>query len=198
MELDRQQLESPMVQDIVQEGELPGRGRRIFHLIRAPIFGAEGQVDYIMTSATDIADERARMDDLRLEQATRRAQRGKVGMAVMFIDLDDFKKVNDTFGHDVGDLLLQEVASRLQNCVRSSDSVGRLGGDEFAIVVEDAHLPDYAVQIAERIVAAVATPFILDGQRVTSAASVGIAIYPNDGTDAATLLKNADAAMYQA
>lgn len=340
LDLDRQLLASPMVQEIVQMRDLPGKGRRIIHLIRAPLFGAEGQVEYIMTSATDITEERARTDELRLaskvfettadaivisdaddrvvmvnaafskltgydaqamvgkildespfgpidvaeakarderldrdgfvaaevprvrkdgtplslwltascvrsadgtirnyvrvftdisplketqrkleqlasidsltglpnrrllndrlEQAAHRAQRSNKGMAVMFIDLDGLKKVNDTLGHGVGDLLLQEAASRLQKCIRLSDSIGRLGGDEFAIVLEDARNRADATQIGERIVAAFALPFVLDGHCVTTAASVGIAIYPNDGTDAATLLKNADVAMYKA
>jgi len=340
LDLDRQLLESPMVQEAVQVRDLPGKGRRIYNLIRAPLFGAEGQVEYIMTSATDITEERARTDELRLaskvfettadaivitdaddrvvminaafskltgydareivgkildespfrpldvaeaqardarlnrdsvvtaevprvrkdgtplslwltascvrnadgtirnyvrvftdisllketqqkleqlasfdtltglpnrrllydrlEQAARRAQRSNKGMTVMFIDLDGFKKVNDTLGHDVGDLLLQEVALRLQKCIRLSDSVGRLGGDEFAMVLEDTQAPADSVQIAERILAALASPFVLGGHPVTAAASIGIAVYPKDGTDALTLLKNADVAMYRA
>ena len=134
----------------------------------------------------------------RLEQTLRRTQRSNDGMAVMFIDLDGFKNVNDTYGHAVGDLLLREVASRLQKCIRSSDSVGRLGGDEFGIVLEGARLPAEAAQIGERIVAAMAEPIVVEGHRLTVAASIGIAIYPDDGTDAATLLRNADAAMYAA
>jgi diguanylate cyclase (GGDEF)-like protein/PAS domain S-box-containing protein len=134
----------------------------------------------------------------RLEQAARRAQRSNKGMTVMFIDLDGFKKVNDTLGHDVGDLLLQEVALRLQKCIRLSDSVGRLGGDEFAMVLEDTQERSDSIMIGERILAALAAPFVLGGHPVTTAASIGIAIYAKDGTDALTLLKNADAAMYRA
>jgi diguanylate cyclase (GGDEF)-like protein len=119
-------------------------------------------------------------------------------MTVMFIDLDGFKKVNDTLGHDVGDLLLQEVALRLQKCIRLSDSVGRLGGDEFAMVLEDTQERADSIQIAERILAALASPFVLGGHPVAAAASIGIAIYGKDGTDALTLLKNADVAMYRA
>jgi diguanylate cyclase (GGDEF)-like protein/PAS domain S-box-containing protein len=340
MEFDRQLLASPMAQDIVQVRDLPGTEPRIYHLLRAPIFGGAGTVDYIMTSATDITEERAHTDELelaskvfettadaivisdtddrvvmvnaafskvtgydareivgeildespfgpldvaeaeardqrldrdgvvtaevprvrkdgtplslwltascvrnadgairnyvrvftdisllketqqkleqlasfdtltglpnrrllhdRLEQAARRAQRSDKGMTVMFIDLDGFKKVNDTLGHDVGDLLLQEVALRLQKCIRLSDSVGRLGGDEFAMVLEDTQERADSVRIAERILAALAAPFVLGGHPVTAAASIGIAIYGKDGTDALTLLKNADVAMYRA
>ena len=340
MEFDRQLLASPMVQDIVQVRDVPGQESCIYHLLRAPIFGAEGQVDYIMTSATDITQERARMDELelasrvvettadaivisdaddrvvmvnaaftkltgydaheivgkilaespfrpidvaesaarmdrqlrdgfvtaevsrfrkdgtplslwvtassvrnpdgslrnnvrvftdisllketqhkleqlasfdsltgvpnrrllhdRLEQATYRAKRNKKEMAVMFIDLDEFKKVNDTLGHDVGDLLLQQVALRLQKCVRLSDSIGRLGGDEFAIILEDTQQPEDAMIVGERILATFAAPFVLDGHRVAATASIGIAIYPEDGMEPAELLKNADVAMYRA
>ena len=108
----------------------------------------------------------------RLEQTTRRTQRINNSIAVMFIDLDDFKKVNDTYGHAVGDQLLWEVGSRLQKCIRSSDSVGRLGGDEFGIVLEGARLPAEAAQIGERIVAAMAEPVVVEGHRLTVAASI--------------------------
>ncbi|MEO8847214.1 MAG: diguanylate cyclase [Casimicrobiaceae bacterium] len=134
----------------------------------------------------------------RLDRALVRAQRNKGAMALMFIDLDGFKDVNDTLGHDTGDMLLRQVASRLEKCIRTSDSIARFGGDEFAIVLEDANLPDDAVLVGERIVASLVEPFHLNGHRVTTAASIGIAIYPQDGSDAATLLKNADIAMYEA
>jgi len=339
MELDRQMLASPMVQDIVQVLDLPGKPARIYHLVRGPIFGADDRVDYIMTTAADITGERARTDELqlaskvfettgdaivisdaddrvvmvnaafshltgfdaedivgkilaespfrpldtdeskarmerqlrdgfvtaevprirkdgtplslwitascvrnadgtvrnyvrvftdisllkatqqkleqlasfdtltgvpnrrllndRLEQTLRRMQRRNDGLAVLFIDLDGFKNVNDTHGHAIGDLALQAVASRLQQCVRSSDSVGRLGGDEFAIVLDGARLPADAALVGERIVAAMAEPLVLEGHHLTLAASIGIAVYPDDGTDAAGLLRNADAAMYE-
>lgn len=340
VDLDRQLLESPMVQEVEQVRDVPGKGRRIIHLIRAPIFGADGQVDFIMSSATDITRERARNDELRLaskvfettadgimmsdsddrvvmvnaaftkltgygaqeivgktlaespfrpidvpesdarmdqlhrdgyvtgevprfrkdgvplslwvtascvrngdgtirnyvrvftdisllketqqkleqlasfdaltglpnrrllhdrlEQALLRAKRHHGSMALMFIDLDGFKEINDTLGHDIGDLLLREVAIRLASCIRASDSIGRFGGDEFAIVLEDASLPSDAEQIGARIVAAFVAPFDLADNVVRMAASVGIAIYPSDGVHAAALLKNADVAMYAA
>jgi len=340
VDLDRQLLASPMVQDVEQVRDMPGKGRRIYHLIRAPIFGADGQVDYIMTSATDITEERARTDELslaskvfettadgimlcdaddrvvmvnaafskltgytaqeivgmtltespfrpidvaesmvraerlhregfvtgevprfrkdgtplslwitascvrnadnsirnyvrvftdisllkeaqrkleqlasvdtltglpnrrlvldRLEQALLRAQRHRVSTAFLFVDLDGFKEVNDTLGHDIGDLLLREVARRLATCIRASDTLGRYGGDEFAIVLEDAALPGDAILVARRIVAALAVPFMLDGHHVRTTASIGIAVYPREGEDAMTLIKNADVAMYAA
>ena len=338
--LDRTLLDSPMVQEAVEARATANRGQRLFHFVRAPIFGPDDQVDYIMTSATDVTDDRAltaqlrlaarvfettadgimltdaddriimvnaaftrltgyapdellgktlmessfrpidpvesdaRMDQLhhqgfvtgevprfrkdgtplslwvtatvvrdgdgritnyvrvftdisllkatqekleqlasfdtltglpnrrllhdRLRRALLRAERNETRMALMFIDLDGFKKVNDTFGHDIGDLLLRGVASRLQKCIRASDSVGRFGGDEFAIVLEDAALPNDARRIAERIVTSLAMPFHLDGHDVRIGASIGISLYPTDGIDAGTLLKNADLSMYKA
>jgi diguanylate cyclase (GGDEF)-like protein len=145
---------------------------------------------------TGLPNRRLLLD--RLEQAAKRAQRNNIGLAVMFVDLDGFKNVNDTLGHDVGDLLLREMAKRLQKCIRLSDSIGRLGGDEFAIVLEKGQIPADAAHVGERIVAALADPFILDGRSFTISASMGVATYPHDGTDATTLLKNADVAMYSA
>jgi diguanylate cyclase (GGDEF)-like protein/PAS domain S-box-containing protein len=338
-ELDRQMLASPRVQDIVQVHDSPDKPARIYHLVRGPIFGDDGKVDYIMTSAADITEEVTRNDELqlasrvfettadaivisdaddrvvmvnaafskltgfdaadivgkilaespfrpldveasnarmqrqlrdgfvtaevsrirkdgtplslwvtasfvrnpdgtlrnhvrvftdisllkatqreleqlasfdtltgvpnrrllndRLEQTLRRMHRRNDGLAVMFIDLDGFKNVNDTHGHSIGDLALQAVASRLQRCVRSTDSVGRWGGDEFAIVLEGARLPADAALVGERIVAAMTEPLVIEGRELAIAASIGIAVYPDDGTDAAGLLRSADAAMYQ-
>jgi diguanylate cyclase (GGDEF)-like protein len=145
---------------------------------------------------TELPNRRLLQD--RLVQGLLRAERRKVSMAVMFVDLDGFKGVNDTLGHDVGDLLLREVARRLSTCIRASDTIGRIGGDEFAVILEDALLPGDAEQIGERIVAAFTAPFMLKGQLVRTSASIGIAIYPQDGVDGESLLKNADVAMYKA
>jgi diguanylate cyclase (GGDEF)-like protein/PAS domain S-box-containing protein len=134
----------------------------------------------------------------RLNQALLRASRSKRRVGLLFLDLDKFKEVNDTLGHDIGDQLLREVAVRLEKCVRGSDSLCRLGGDEFTIVVENATLPVDAIRVAERIVQALVTPFVLSGHEVKTTVSVGVAIYPDDGTEAATLIKNADVAMYRA
>lgn len=133
----------------------------------------------------------------RLELAIRRGHRWHKGAALLFIDLDGFKEVNDTIGHDVGDLLLREVSARLLQSVREVDSVSRLGGDEFTVVIEDA-LVDDAVSVAQRILQALAEPFLVAGHPLASSASVGIALFPRDGVDATTLLRNADAAMYKA
>ena len=129
----------------------------------------------------------------RVEQALRDAHQGG---ALLLLDLDRFKDVNDTFGHEVGDLLLEEVAVRLAAAVRAEDTVARLGGDEFAVLVHaDERL---ARSLAERLQASLTAPFILGGQALNVGASVGIARFPADGRDAATLLRRADIAMYAA
>jgi len=121
---------------------------------------------------------------------------GRAG--VMFIDLDRFKSVNDMLGHSVGDELLAQAGRRLLECVRPDDVVARLGGDEFAVVLPHFGSTEQAEQIARRVVAALAEPFMLQGQQLFVSASVGIAAWPDDGDDAATLLKSADTAMYSA
>jgi diguanylate cyclase (GGDEF)-like protein len=131
----------------------------------------------------------------RVSHALARAPRRQYAVAVLFIDLDNFKNVNDSLGHASGDRLLIEAAARLGRCVRQGDTIARLGGDEFAILVEDAeHLPDI-VQVAERVTAALAQPFPLDGKEVFASASIGIASHTGEeSTD--DLLRNADVAMY--
>ncbi|NDP43595.1 MAG: diguanylate cyclase, partial [Aromatoleum sp.] len=339
-EWDRELLASPMVQEVMKAVDVAGRGRRIIRGIHAPIFGADGAVEYLMSIASDVTEEQASADDLRLaskvfettadgimltdgddrvimvnpafsrltgygpgeivgqtlaespfrpidpaasearmvrlhsegfvtdevqrfrkdgtplflwvtgtcvrdaagaivnyvrvfsdisplkeaqrkleqlasfdtltglpnrrllddrlDQALRRALRLGGGAALLFIDVDGLKEVNDTYGHDVGDLLLQDIAARLRECVRASDSVGRYGGDEFVIVLEDGARAADALCVCQRIVAALADPVDVGGHRVRRGASIGIALYPQDGTDGATLLKNADVAMYEA
>ena len=120
------------------------------------------------------------------------------GFAVLFIDLDQFKAVNDTYGHPVGDRLLRAAAERVQACVRQGDTVARLGGDEFAVVQVGVTEPNDAAELAGRIVRALGDPFELDEHRVLIGASLGIAVAGSDGTSADTLLKNADLALYRA
>ncbi len=135
----------------------------------------------------------------RLLQAVHIAKKSqKKQLAVMFIDLDRFKWVNDTMGHEAGDLLLKEVALRLNACVRDTDTVARLGGDEFTVIMTQInHILDTQT-IAKRILKSLSTPFMLKEQEVSIASSIGIASFPKDGLDAETLLKKADTAMYQA
>jgi diguanylate cyclase (GGDEF)-like protein/PAS domain S-box-containing protein len=134
----------------------------------------------------------------RFSQTLKQALRNGWQVGVLFIDLDRFKIVNDTLGHAVGDKLLVQVALRLQQCVRADDTVGRLGGDEFAFVLANLTRPDDAALIAQKVVRGLSEPFDLEGQEVYVSASLGIAVYPADGSSAETLLKNADTAMYRA
>ena len=133
-----------------------------------------------------------------LPQAIARAAESGTMAAVLFIDLDDFKSINDTLGHAAGDELLQSASRRLASAIRVEDKLARLGGDEFTIVLERVETPE-VIHVAERIVEAMAEPFVLDnsGRRIVHA-SVGISLYPHDGTNIATLLRHADAAMYRA
>jgi diguanylate cyclase (GGDEF)-like protein/PAS domain S-box-containing protein len=134
----------------------------------------------------------------RLSQAMAMAHRHGTKLAVLYLDIDRFKHINDSAGHTAGDRLLQSIAERLLGCVRSSDTVSRQGGDEFVILLcEVAHAQDAAVT-AEKMLAALSEPYRIDEFELHASASIGIATYPQDGTSAEGLLKNADAAMYQA
>jgi diguanylate cyclase (GGDEF)-like protein/PAS domain S-box-containing protein len=134
----------------------------------------------------------------RLRCALANARRGRGTLAVLFLDLDHFKFVNDSLGHAVGDRLLVEIARRLKHCVREVDTVARVGGDEFVIVLEHLHQRADAVAIVDKIHAAFAPPIDIDGRELHASASLGIALHPEDGEDAETLMRNADTAMYQA
>lgn len=134
----------------------------------------------------------------RLSIALAQAARDRMHLAVMFLDLDRFKVINDTLGHAVGDLLLRGVAQRLQGCLRESDTISRWGGDEFTILLPSLHQIEEATTIAQRILAVMKPDFALEEHTLHISTSVGIAIYPSDGQDAETLLKNADAALYRA
>ncbi len=137
------------------------------------------------------------LDD-RIHQAIARAPRNENSVALLFLDLDGFKGVNDSLGHPVGDKLLQQVANRLEKCVRTSDTVSRQGGDEFVVLLSEvAHSEDAAVT-ATRILRAIAEPYFIEENELHLTASIGVSVYPDDGLDAETLTKNADTAMYQA
>lgn len=134
----------------------------------------------------------------RLEQAIQRAQRHKHRFAVCYLDLDAFKTINDSLGHEAGDGLLLQVSKRLNTRIRNSDTLARIGGDEFVAVLDAIKSQEEALWLAERILATLNEPIMLSGRRFFIGASMGIALYPNDGEDAGILLKNADIAMYRA
>ncbi len=140
---------------------------------------------------------RALLSD-RLERAMLGAARGERQLAVMFLDLDRFKTINDSLGHQTGDHLLKEVASRLCGAVRASDTVARLGGDEFVVLVPGLRGSIETVSVAEKIIEALDTPFSVEGRLLHITPSIGICLYPDDGADVDTLMRHADAAMYHA
>jgi diguanylate cyclase (GGDEF)-like protein/PAS domain S-box-containing protein len=190
----------------------------LIHEVAAPLRGRDGNISGAVAVFRDVTEARkltsqlvyqANHDPLthlpnrhllkdRLHHAISCAQENCQSLAVLFLDLDHFKPVNDTLGHAAGDALLKAVVERLKGSVRKADTIARLGGDEFVIVLEA--LPDEksAVAIAGKILATLASPFSLEGDRFSITGSIGIAFFPGDGEDAATLLKNADAAMYSA
>ncbi len=139
----------------------------------------------------------------RLQQTLIKAKRHKLKPCVAFLDLDNFKYINDTFGHAAGDDLLKEAARRLTRCARGSDTVARLGGDEFLLILDDAnntkgHQPESGVRhVAERIIESFAKPFVIEDQELNITPSIGFAIYPKDGEDSNELMRHADAAMYR-
>jgi len=195
----------------------PGGGRWLF-FTAAPLHGADGKVVGAVETLQDITERKQYEEELRhsanhdaltglvnrrmlidrLNHAIACAKRDISGVAVLFIDLNNFKTVNDTLGHDAGDRLVRQVADRLSDSLRDVDTIARLGGDEFVVLVY-GHLDDHIVtRVMTRIQQTLATPFDLDGNEVYVSSSIGAAMFPRDGGDSGTLLKNADAAMYRA
>lgn len=134
----------------------------------------------------------------RLKQALTIARRDNEFVALMFLDLDHFKNINDTLGHEVGDQLLKMVAKRLESCLRGSDTISRQGGDEFIILLPEMHDHFAPAEVAEKLLAAASAPYEIGLHEILATVSIGIAVYPDDGDDAETLTKSADAAMYHA
>ncbi|MDO8930878.1 MAG: EAL domain-containing protein, partial [Rhodocyclaceae bacterium] len=136
--------------------------------------------------------------EVRLDQSLAESRRNGSSVAVMFLDLDRFKNINDTLGHPVGDLLLIEVARRLRQAVRASDTVARLGGDEFVVVLPGLESADVATTVAGNILASLAQHYLIEGNELHSTPSIGISFFPQDGEDVGTVMKHADTAMYHA
>ena len=156
----------------------------------------EKQIQHLATHdlLTNLPSMRLARD--RLSVALNMARRYKKAGALMFVDLDGFKAVNDTLGHDAGDYVLKQVAQRLLSCVRETDTVARFGGDEFLIIATEINFPENAAQIAEKVVQLVSQPVIFNGQQVFVGTSIGIALFPDHGEDMDQLIKQADKAMY--
>lgn len=159
---------------------------------------AEERIEYLATRdvLTGLPNRLLLTD--RAGQAIAAAARSKEKLALLFLDLDRFKHINDSLGHHTGDALLCSVATRLTDTLRRTDTLARLGGDEFVILLEGLHDTAYAASVAGKVCADLAHPFTVAGQTLNTSSSVGISIYPDDGGDFGSLLKNADAAMYHA
>ncbi len=202
-----------------QEVTLPrGGGRRVLFTSKTPLFDDAGQVVEVITASLDITELKRAQAEMRrqvdhdpltdlpnrsvyrrhVENALKRARRRESRCAVLMVDLDRFKGVNDAFGLTAGDQLLKAVAERLAACLRETDVIGRLGGDEFVILQTDIRGQDEAELLARHICDSFGEPFIVEGEEMHISASIGITLFPADGHSADRLLKNAELAMYRA
>lgn len=183
-----------------------------------PIKDADGHITHFVATGRDITqrmqvqerlEHMAHHDALtslpnrtlfhdRLRQVLAHSRRRNVRAGVVFLDLDEFKEVNDRFGHDCGDRLLQGLAARLRAAVREGDTVARFGGDEFAVLLDEIVTDRDIVTVADKLLRATAEPHVIDGREILITASLGVSVFPNDAEDANTLLKHADVAMYRA
>lgn len=159
---------------------------------------AESDLRFVATHDTLTALPNRAMFGERLSQALAQARRYNRRLAVLFVDLDGFKEVNDSNGHDVGDALLKEIAARLRACLREGDVIGRIGGDEFVVLIEEYGDEDRLAMIGQKILDTVSRPVVMRGVECRVTSSVGISAYPRDGKDSQTLLRSADNAMYRA
>jgi diguanylate cyclase (GGDEF)-like protein len=190
----------------------------VFMTVKLPLRRDDGSIHALCGISTDITERKdieehmqhlAQYDALthlpnralfndRLKQAMSVAQRNKSRLALMFIDLDKFKPVNDTYGHGVGDLLLKEVALRIQDCLRESDTAARIGGDEFVVLLPAIETKQDASKVGAKILYTLNQPFALAGHVLGISGSIGVAVYPEHGKDEKLLVKSADIAMYHA
>jgi len=161
-----------------------------------PLKKAYEEIEHLANHDTLTGLPSLRLLNDRIDHAITKAQREQREVAVLFIDLDDFKSVNDELGHDIGDLVLIRAARRLKICVRKSDTTARMGGDEFIIVLEP-HEPERTWSIAKRIVREISKPVKTETGTSHISASIGVAVYPQNGDNAADLIKAADSAMYK-
>jgi diguanylate cyclase (GGDEF)-like protein/PAS domain S-box-containing protein len=196
--------------------KLDGGEERVYEYLLVPVFNPAGVCEAVAGSARDITERKASEERIRrsanhdfltdlpnrslfrerLDHEIKHSTRTGLPLGLMFIDLDLFKEVNDRLGHAAGDQMLQEVARRVSNCVRDTDTVARLGGDEFTVILTDVTLPDHIESIAAEILDELRRPFELAAGEATISCSIGITVYPGDGTTPDELVRNADEAMY--
>jgi diguanylate cyclase (GGDEF)-like protein len=138
-----------------------------------------------------------RLFEDRLDQAIKTARRSGGQAALLYLDLDGFKPVNDLYGHDAGDIVLRDAAVRIQSCIRTSDTAARIGGDEFVVILQDVAGRERARMVSQKIVDAIRQPFMVSAQKCRVGVSIGISLFPDDGNDLKTLMKAADQAMYE-
>ena len=202
------------------EAAIVGADGKVHHTIynKATFNKSDGTVAGLIGTITDITEQNRAEEQVRhmanhdaltqlpnrmllhdrIGQAITQSQRNRDVLALLFIDLDRFKLVNDSLGHAVGDRLLQAVAERLAACVRVSDTIARIGGDEFVVLLCGLAQPEDARQVAQKVLESLAEPVTIDGQELKTTPSIGICAYPHDGDDVETLMRNADTAMYYA
>lgn len=198
---------------------ISSKGKKvIFDTIKSPLFDDKGNILGLVGVRRDITERKRKEEEIRkiayydnltglpnrvlfkdhLELALAHARRMNRMVGILYMDLDHFKKVNDNLGHAAGDLLLQSIASRLENVRRESDTLSRIGGDEFLLLLQEISAEVDAAEVANRILETVRNPVLIKGRKVETSISIGITIYPIDGTDTDILVKRADLAMYQA
>jgi len=187
-----------MLETIESNQEERDKANEALHINRRRLERAVKDLQYLANydSLTQLPNRALCMD--RIKYALKSAARAKSMVAVMFLDLDHFKDVNDSLGHAVGDQLLKSTSLRLQDCIRSEDTLARLGGDEFVIILNNIHDSENVIDVVDKIVASFETPFKLSNYEVNTTVSIGVCTYPHDGMDVDSLMKAADAAMYKA
>ena len=215
----RHVVQATKCSSLVEKRYLRKDGETVWgHVSLAPFYDETGKLLYVVSIVQDITEQMRSKDEIRqlafydtlsglpnrtlffdrLEQTMARAARDGDMVALLFLDLDQFKRINDTLGHATGDRLLVDVARRLQKCVRGSDTVARLGGDEFVIILSALRHQQDVAGAARHLLEVLADPYEFEGREVFCTASIGIALFPTDGTTTELLIKNADMAMYQA
>ena len=187
-----------MLETIESNQEEKDKANEALHINRRRLERAVKDLQYLANydSLTQLPNRALCMD--RIKYALKSAARAQSMVAVMFLDLDHFKDINDSLGHAVGDQLLKSTSRRLQDCIRSEDTLARLGGDEFVIILNNIFDSENVIDVVDKIVASFETPFKLSNYEVNTTVSIGVCTYPDDGTDVDSLMKAADAAMYKA